>query len=1124
LKKEENLEFIKKLASTQVDTSLLRSSRDLGVSKESKRELLSRALREQKVGINVQKNNKILFEDCDMNDDDGGSDGSIDSMRGRSLAKEKEQRPKLAVGSGLKRLLETDVDGKPIIKKRRRLKKLKPRSTHLAEHSWQGFSSASDSDATSRSSILERDSIGTQTESEADLDDLLIESSTDDKENDQTSDEGRDADSQTARKERSTAFKAWATQQINEAIGFTPATTAVSTLGGQIEAQSYQIIPREPEQDPLPPELEISNNFQDRKAFSVQVERSSEIKDARLGLPVVAEEQKIMEAIYNNPVVVIWGATGSGKTTQVPQFLFEAGFGSPDSPNPGMIGVTQPRRVAAVSMAKRVNEELGSMAGKVSYQIRFESSASEKTAIKYMTDGILIREIANDFALLKYSAIIIDEAHERGTNTDILIGMVSRIVDLRESMRKEDPEIMPLKLIIMSATLRISDFLENPNLFRRGAPPLIQAEGRQYPVTIHFTRRTQRDYVEEVFMKISKGHKKLPPGGMLVFLTGQNEITALLRRLNDAFPTTHESQAPIQRAHIAAINAPVEDEDLDLGQANFDYDQIGDGSDDNGDKFDSEDDKDFDVPDMEYSSPASTQIHVLPLYSQLQTKDQLRVFSPPPDNARLIVLATNVAETSLTIPGIRYVFDCGRAKDKKYDRLTGVQNFAIGWISKASASQRAGRAGRTGPGHCYRLYSSAVYERDFLEHAEPEILRMPVEGVVLQLKSMDLQHVVNFPFPTPPDRQSLAKAEKLLAYLGAISSTGKITAIGRELSIYPLSPRFSKMLLIGHQHNCMAHTIALVAALAVPDIFIPGNQLDLSPASPSSINTTPEDRQADASRAKRKKDYTQVSSLFSRNSPHADALKVFTALCAYAYAPIPFDFCNQFFLRPKALLEASHLRQQLHNIVRSNHPNLLPGVYNPKLPEPSTKQLKALTQIVAAAFVDQVAVRYDVAPSPPELVRKPTRAIDVPYLPLFPAHMGKAEDLLDVAVFIHPSSVLSSLPPASLPTYLVYSHLQRSTPSTINNIRKPRTRMHALAAVTAKQLFALARGTPLVRYGKPIGKTLKEDGKTRECWVVPELVGGGGAGGLGGAWPLPAVKVLQIRGARGDWDVENVIG
>lgn len=1124
MKKEENLELIKKLASTQVDTSLLRSSRDLGVSRESKRGLLSRALREQKAGINVQLNTKILFDDRDMSDDDGGSGSSNSSMKGKALKKATEQRPKLAVGSGLKRSLETDVDGKPVIEKRRRLKKLMPRSTHQAEPSWQGFSSASDSDATSRSSVLETNSIEPETESEVDLDDSLVESSTDEEENDQGSNETGDAERQTTRKERSTAFKAWATQQINEAIGFTPAATANSTLGDLREAQKYLIVPREPEHDPLPPELEISSNVPDRKAFSVQVERSSEIQEARLGLPVVTEEQKIMEAIYNNPVVVIWGATGSGKTTQVPQFLFEAGFGSSDSPNPGMIGVTQPRRVAAVSMAKRVSEELGSMPGKVSYQIRFESSASKKTAIKYMTDGILIREIGTDFALLKYSAIIIDEAHERGTNTDILIGMVSRIVDLRESMRKEDPGIMPLKLVIMSATLRISDFLENPNLFRRGPPPLIQAEGRQFPVIIHFVRRTQRDYTEEAFMKISKGHKKLPPGGMLVFLTGQNEITALSKRLNDTFPTTHESQAPIQRAHIAAIDAPLENEDLDLGEAHSDYDQIGNGSEDNVDEFDSEEDKEFEVPDMEHSSPASSQIHVLPLYSQLQTKDQLRVFSPPPDNARLIVLATNVAETSLTIPGIRYVFDCGRAKDKKYDRLTGVQNFEIGWISKASASQRAGRAGRTGPGHCYRLYSSAVYERDFPEHAEPEILRMPVEGVVLQLKSMDLQHVVNFPFPTPPDRQTLAKAEKLLTYLGAISSTGKITRIGRELSIYPLSPRFSKMLLIGHQHNCMPYTIALVAALAVSDIFIPENQLDLSPLLPSSINTTPEDRQADASRAKRKKDYTQASNLFSRNSPHSDALKILTALCAYAYAPLPSDFCNQFFLRPKALLEASHLRQQFHNIVRSNHPNLLPGVYNPKLPGPSTKQLKALTQIVAAAFVDQVAVRYDAAPSPPEVPRKPTRAIDVPYLPLFPAHVGKAEDLIDMAVFIHPSSVLSSIPPASLPTYLVYSHLQRNTPSTINGTKRPRTRMHALAAVTAKQLFALARGTPLVRYGKPIGKILKEEGKRRECWVVPELVGVGGGEGISGAWPLPAVKVVQIRGGRGDWDVESVIG
>ena len=1052
------------------------------------------------------------------------SDSTSNFLRGLNEERVVEPQPQLVIGSGLKRSLETDAYGNPIIKKRRRLRRADPRFVRQEKPMWDAFNSGSESDTASRSSVSETHSTGTQTNSEADHDDSAIESSIEDEDNDTSNSQSDGKQDQTTRKERSSAFKAWATQQINEAIGFTPNSTELSTLDDQKEAKDYQVVPRQLEQDPLPPELETSSKSADRKAFSVHVERSAELEEARLGLPVVAEEQKIMEAIYNNPVVVIWGATGSGKTTQVPQFLFEAGFGNPDSPTPGIVGVTQPRRVAAVSMAKRVDEELGGTPGKVSYQIRFDSSVSEKTAIKYMTDGILIREITNDFALLKYSAIIIDEAHERSTNTDILIGMVSRIVDLRESMSKEDSKITPLKLIIMSASLRISDFLENPNLFRKGSPPLLQVEGRQYPVTTHFARRTQRNYVEEAFVKISKGHKKLPPGAMLVFLTGQNEITALSKRLQEAFPTTQGSQAPVQRAHIAAIDAPIENEDMDLGEANLGYDQVEEGSKDYDDETDEEENHEFDVKDIENTSPISTQIHVLPLYSQLQTRDQLRVFSPPPDNARLIVLATNVAETSLTIPGIRYVFDCGRAKDKKYDRLTGVQNFEIGWISKASASQRAGRAGRTGPGHCYRLYSSAVYERDFHEHSEPEILRMPVEGVVLQLKSMDLHHVVNFPFPTPPDRQSLVKAEKLLTYLGAISSNGKISSIGRELSIYPLSPRFSKMLLIGHQHGCMPYTIALVAALAVPDIFIPENQLDLAPSSPSSTYTTPEDRQADASRTKRKKEYTQAQTLFSKHSPYSDALRALTVLCAYAYSTSITKFCDQFFLRPKALLEASHLRQQLHNIVRSNHPKLLPRAYSPKVPEPSTKQLKALMQIVAAAFVDQVAVRYDAAPTPPDVGKKPTRAIDMPYLPLFPAHAGKAENLIDMAVFVHPSSVLSSSPLASLPTYLVYSHLQRSTPSTINETKKPRTRMHALGAVTGRQLFALATGTPLVRYGKPIGKMLKEEGGKRECWVVPELVGEARGVGLGGAWPLPAVKAVQVRGRRGEWEVESVTG
>lgn len=974
---------------------------------------------------------------------------------------------------------------------------------------WEGFSSDSDSNASIGSQTSSSHSQSTQTDS----DDESTYSETSSSTSQFGHDRGADNEALNARrKQRSSAFKAWASQQVNEALGFTPSGGSALPQMDPLGMNKFAIKPREPEQEPLPPELQPINNAPDRKAFSVTVNRSDDMQHSRLELPIVAEEQKIMEAIYHNDTVVIWGATGSGKTTQVPQFLFEAGFGDPGSPNPGMIGITQPRRVAAVSMAKRVSDELGNLINKVSYQIRFESSVSEKTAIKFMTDGILIREIAMDFALSKYSVIVIDEAHERSTNTDILIGMVSRIVDLRTSMNRDDPKIKSLKLVIMSATLRISDFLQNSNLFRNGPPPLLQAEGRQYPVTEHFAKRTQRDYQEETFRKVSKGHKKLPPGGMLLFLTGQGEITSLAKRLREAFVHSPGSRDQGGKVRIGANEAPLETEDLDIGDYDYAGDQI---QDDNSDSEDMEDDdQDFVI---EESTAASSRIHVLPLYSQLQTKDQLRVFEPPPEGSRLIVLATNVAETSLTIPSIRYVFDCGRAKEKKYDQLTGVQSFEIGWISKASASQRAGRAGRTGPGHCYRLYSSAVYERDFKEHSEPEILRMPVEDVVLQLKSMDLQHVVNFPFPTPPDRSSLAKAEKLLTYLGALSN-GKITPVGRDLSIYPLSPRFSKMLLIGHQHNCMPYTIAMVAALAVPELFIPENQLDLStPTQDTQSIYTHTDLQAEEAREARRKSYNHAHHLFSKNSTISDALKALTALCAYAYAPDPTTFCTAMFLRPKALSEASRLRSQLSSVVQTNHPTLL-GSYTPRLPEPSKTQLKALQQILAAAFIDQLAIRADLAPSPPEMLRKPSRAIDQPYLPLFPTHQGRVEVLLDIAVFIHPSSVLAHLPPKELPQYLVYSHLQRGTPAAIEGTKKVKTRMHALTSVTDKQIQALAKGTPLLEYGKPIGKIVEVEVGVRECWVGVEVRGEKGKEG----WPLGARRVVQRRKG-GEWVVVRVV-
>lgn len=1116
MKKEENLDLIKKLESSKINTSLFRSARDLGIKKGSRRERkhVPAPSEESDVDTKLQREKSDLFHESDprrlndLSETDSDNSRSVSGPISSTNAGKPFSTPSL--GSGLKRPLETDQDGHPILHERKRLKKLVWKHKPYSELPWEGFSSSDDdshisSEESSAGSSSRRASIDSDgeysSESNASSSSGSVASETD---------EDVDPTLNADRKERSSAFKAWATQQINEALGFSPTAIPENSLG-----TDHNIKPREPEHDPLPPELKISNFDPSRKAFSVQVERPEETQAARLALPIVAEEQKIMEAIFNNPTTVIWGATGSGKTTQVPQFLFEAGFGNPDSPNPGIIGVTQPRRVAAVSMAKRVSDELGGASSKVSYQIRFDSTVGKETVIKFMTDGILLREIANDFVLSKYSVIVIDEAHERTVSTDILIGMITRIIDLRESMSKDNAKIKPLKLIIMSATLRIADFMDNPNLFRHGAPPLLQAEGRQHPVTIHFARRTQRDYLDEAFHKICKGHRKLPPGGMLVFLTGQNEITSLAKKLRDSFSDTQGGQVARNRVWFPATEAPLETEDLDLGNATMEQDLIEHGFSDADNEFEEGDEKAFDLGE----APSTlSRVHVLPLYSQLQIKDQLRVFEAAPENSRMIVLATNVAETSLTIPGIRYVFDCGRAKEKKYDQITGVQSFQVGWISKASASQRAGRAGRTGPGHCYRLYSSAVYERDFVEHTKPEILRMPVEGVVLQLKSMDLQHIINFPFPTPPERQSLCRAEKLLQYLGAISTDGKVTPAGRELSIYPLSPRLSKMISIGHQHECMPFTIALVSALAVQEIFIPENQLDLSlsASNPDAIYTNA-DRLADEAREQRKKDYNMAHRQLSKSSPNSDALKLLSAVCAYAYASEPSSFCTEMFLNRKSLDEASLLRKQLSTIVHTNHPQRIPK-YISRLPPPSASQLEALQQILAAAYIDQIAIRADLSPSPPEVPRRPSRATDVPYLPLFPFNFGRSLDLVDVAVFIHPSSVLAHISPNKLPQYVVYSHLQRGTPATISGSTTPKTRMHALVAVSGKQIAALAHGTPLLRYGKPIGKMVEDQGK-RECWVVPELVGEKGRAG----WPLPAVKVSQRKDVREGWVVEKVI-
>ncbi|GKT99000.1 deah-box rna helicase [Fusarium langsethiae] len=1139
LRKDENRELLAKLAEEQVDTSLFSSSRSMGHGRETKKEALRRAMREEKAGLEggKEEREKILFEkrkerDVDEGDSSDKSDASEEESKPSKATESSalvpasqeisDSKPASApsIGSGLKRPLEVDDEGKPVIQKRQKRGGVKSKFSIAPVEAPQPESEESDEDASdsdgdsdewngfsdgeaSKKTRNEKHSQSGEDDEEEDEDESSEGS---EEESDDDSDEDMEDGSEN-KAQRSSAFKAWAHQARNQALGYQSIEGTTTNL--EIPKPD-NFVPRAPEQDPLPMELQTTQNT-DRKVYSVSVTRTPEIQEARLKLPVVSEEQRIMEAIHNHNVVVICGSTGSGKTTQIPQFLYESGYGSPDGPTPGLIGITQPRRVAAVSMSKRVAEELGDKSGAVAYQIRFEGTVKPETSIKFMTDGVLMREVAQDITLKKYSAIIIDEAHERSANTDILIGMLSRVIKLRAELAAEDSTMKPLKLIIMSATLRIEDMTMNPTLFAT-PPPVLEVEGRQHKVIDHFSKRTQHDYVEEAFQKISRGHKKLPPGDILVFLTGRNEIIQLSKQLKTAFGGPKSVDGP--KVQINANEAPLEVEDIEFGNVD---DRNDDGGDDDFNEIitddEDEDEDEFKIEEDQEAAPLK--MRVLPLYSLLSTREQMRVFEPAPDGTRNIILATNVAETSLTIPGIRYVFDCGRSKERQYDRLSGVQRYGIGWISKASASQRSGRAGRTGPGHCYKLYSSAVYERDFPEFADPELLRMPLEGIVLQLKAMNLQHVVNFPFPTPPDRRALAKAEKLLTYLSAIDSNGKVTRIGQTMSVFPLSPRFARILLVGHIKDCIQYTIALVAGLSVAEIFLPENQAipQLAEKDDNAIRTT-SDVQAESHQAEVRKRFNEVHKNFCYLDDKSDAMKILQVVAEFAHDPTE-AWCENHFVRFKVLKEAQQLRRQITELLRVNVPAFANLRYQDQLDAPTKEQVGALKQMVAIGFVDQVAIRADLTPTPPENYRKPRRAIDVPYVPLMPIHVGEEVES-DRSVYIHPTSALAHISMQECPDYIVYSQLQRAT-QLVDSTKRPKTRMHALTDVEGGPLSMLAKGTPLITYSKPM-KVLKTEGATvRECVVVPYLRAEG-TGGQG--WPLPSRKVKQRRVPGKGWVVE----
>ncbi|KFU89572.1 putative ATP-dependent RNA helicase DHX37, partial [Chaetura pelagica] len=782
-----------------------------------------------------------------------------------------------------------------------------------------------------------------------------------------------------------------------------------------------------------------------KPAVFVPVDRSPEIQEARLKLPILAEEQVIMEAISENPIVIICGETGSGKTTQVPQFLYEAGYAS----SGGAIGITEPRRVAAVSMSQRVAKEMNLSHRVVSYQIRYEGNVTDETQIKFMTDGVLLKEIQKDFLLSKYKVVIIDEAHERSMYTDILIGLLSRIVPLRAKKG------LPLKLIIMSATLRVEDFTENKRLFAV-TPPAIQVDARQFPVTIHFNKKTPLDdYSGECFRKVCKIHRMLPSGGILVFLTGQAEVHSLCRRLRKAFPFQRNSTAggdddkeesveeirrfkkskkrkkimtlpkiDLNNYSVVPVDEGDEDRDVetddDVAGSDIDLD-LGDG--------DSEEDE---------KSDSSLPLYVLPLYSLLAPEQQAKVFRPPPPGTRLCVVATNVAETSLTIPGIKYVVDCGKVKKRFYDKMTGVSSFRVTWISQASADQRAGRAGRTEPGHCYRLYSSAVF-MDFEKFSAPEITKRPVEDLILQMKALNIDKVINFPFPTPPPAEALAAAEELLIALGALKEppmTGRlkqqlaaklscpISPLGRIMATFPVAPRYAKMLALSRQHHCLPYTITIVAAMTVRELF---EEFDRPAVS-----------EEETAKLKGKKaKFAQMQRIWAGQGPMqklGDLMVMLGAVGACEYAGCPRNFCEENGLRYKAMLEIRRLRGQLTTAVNSVCTDS--GLYvDPKMKPPTEAQATYLRQIVLAGLGDHVARRVQAEELLDEKWKNAYKTA-----------------LLDDPVFIHPSSVLFK----ELPEFVVYQEIVETT----------KLYMKGVSAVEPEWIPVLL--PPYCHFGKPL--------------------------------------------------------
>lgn len=470
--------------------------------------------------------------------------------------------------------------------------------------------------------------------------------------------------------------------------------------------------------------LDAQIDAAEKKALSIQETRKS--------LPIYQYRDSFLEALEQYQILVVVGETGSGKTTQLPQYLHEAGY----TKNGMKVGCTQPRRVAAMSVAARVAEEVGVKVGnEVGYSIRFEDSTSDKTVLKYMTDGMLLREFMTEPDLAGYSALMIDEAHERTVHTDILLALVK---DLARERRH-------LKLLISSATMNATKFSEYFD-----DAPIFNIPGRRYPVDIYYTPAPEANYLAAAITTTFQIHTTQGKGDILIFLTGQDEIEAAELEISE---TARKLGSRIK------------------------------------------------------------ELVICPIYANLPSELQAKIFEPTPDGARKVILATNIAETSLTIDGIVYVIDPGYVKENMYNPATGMSNLVAVPCSRASANQRSGRAGRVGPGKCFRLYTKFAYMNEMDESTTPEIQRTNLNGVVLQLKSLGINELLDFEFMDPPPTEALIGALNQLFALQALNHKGEMTKLGRQMAEFPTDPMLAKAVLAADKEGCVDEVLSIVSML-----------------------------------------------------------------------------------------------------------------------------------------------------------------------------------------------------------------------------------------------------------------------------------------------------------------------